>query len=113
VAICEQCGGDLFYKAEEGSYLEEYCLHCNKRQPTVVLMKDGTTKQKPVKLPWGEPDDGRIGTLSSHNGSTYVWSTSGWVLAGKSDEGFVWPGKKPNPNSRRAAILAQRERNGR
>lgn len=109
-SICYECGENMFYRQDEGSYPGEYCLHCNRRQPTVILVKDGIKKQEAVELPWGEPDDGRVGTLCEHEGSTYVWSTYGWVLAGTKDEGFVWPGKKRNPNNRRAAILAQRER---
>ena len=100
----------MFYRGSEGSLVEEYCRHCEEPGPKVILMKDGIPKQKAVELPWGEPDNGRVGTLCEHDGCTYVWSTYGWVLAGTKDAGFIWPDKKRNPNSRRAAILAQRER---
>ncbi len=110
MASCGHCGGNLFYRASEGALLEEYCLHCEKPKTTVISVNDGIPKHKTVELPWGEPDNGRVGTLCEHDGSTYVWSTYGWVFAGTKDEGFVWPDKKRNPNSRRAAILAQRER---
>jgi len=107
---CNVCGNTLFYSALPGEFAKKFCRGCDGPGPKVILVNDGIPKQEPVELPWGEPDGGRIGTLCEHNGSAYVWGPTGWILAGTKDEGFIWPGKKRNPNSRRAAILAQKER---
>lgn len=110
MAKCNTCGNNLFHTALPGALLKSYCPGCEKPAPKVILVKDGIKKQKPVELPWGEPDGGRIGTICACDGSFYVWSPSGWILAGTKDEGFIWTYKKRKPNSRREAILAQRKR---
>lgn len=107
MASCGHCGGNLFYKASEGSLLKAYCPRCEKPETKVILVKGRIPKQDPVDLPW-DPPDAKIGTLCEYNGTAYVWGPKGWILTGTKDEGYVVPQKKQKPNGRREAILAQR-----
>lgn len=112
---CDTCGATKSVDAGPGmSPYNTYCRFCDKK-PVVVLIKDGINKpNKPVSFLNNAPDNPKVGQLYTENGIVYVWEPMGWLHCGTEAEQRefrrVIQSREEPQNSRRAAILAQRER---